>query len=186
MLVGFLRRAASTPPRRPARPQRGGQDGRKRGLYVLATGPSVDHDRLMPPSATGDDHRSTEASPTHDATLAGLSKPPTPTSMRDLAFVRIVLGAFAWLAPRAMNRIFGVPRADDSPALIYMNRVFGVRAVSLGVGYLVSSGEARQVWHRLWLLCDGADTVMGAAMVARGELRGLTAAQSLAVTAGAA
>jgi hypothetical protein len=46
-----------------------------------------------------------------------------------------VLGAFAWLAPRTMNRIFGVPRSDDSSALIYMNRVFGVRAVSLGIGY---------------------------------------------------
>jgi hypothetical protein len=34
-------------------------------------------------------------------------------------------------------------------------------------------------------LCDVADTAMGAAMVARGELRGLTAAQAPAVTGGA-
>ena len=105
--------------------------------------------------------------------------------MRGLAFFRIVLGAFAWLAPSLMNRTFGVPRADESPALLYMNRVFGVRAISLGVGYLASTGEARELWHRLWLLCDTADTVMGAAMIARGELRGITAAQALAITAGA-
>jgi hypothetical protein len=107
------------------------------------------------------------------------------TSMRGLAWFRIGVGAFAYLAPRAMNRIFGVPRADDSPALIYMNRVFGVRAVSLGVGYLASRGEARQLWHRLWLLCDAADTVMGAAMTAGGELRPVTAVQALAITGGA-
>jgi hypothetical protein len=106
--------------------------------------------------------------------------------MRALAFFRIALGAFAWLAPRTMNRIFGVPRRDDSAALVYMNRVFGVRAISLGVGYLASNGEARRLWHRLWLLCDTADTAMGAAMTARGELTPFTAVQALAITGGAA
>jgi hypothetical protein len=115
--------------------------------------------------------------------MASVDEPPP--SMRALALFRIFLGAFAWLAPRATNRIFGVPRADESAALVYMNRVFGVRAVSLGVGYLASSGEARELWHRLWLLCDAADTAMGMAMVARGELRGTTAAQALAITGGA-
>jgi hypothetical protein len=105
--------------------------------------------------------------------------------MKGLAFLRISLGAFAWLAPRTMNRVFGVPRADDSPALVYMNRVFGVRAISLGIGYLTSSGEARALWHRLWLLCDSADTVMGAAMTVRGELAPVTAVQALALTGGA-
>lgn len=108
-----------------------------------------------------------------------------PAAMRGLALFRIGLGAFAWLAPRAMNRLFGVPRSDDSPAFVYMNRVFGVRAVTLGIGYLASSGEARKLWHRLWLLCDAADTTMGTAMVARRELTGLTAAQALAITGGA-
>ncbi len=109
----------------------------------------------------------------------------SPAAMRSLAAFRIGVGAFAWLAPRTMNRAFGVPRQDDSPALQYMNRVFGIRAVSLGIGYLTSSGDARKLWHRLWLLCDAADTVMGAAMVARGELRGSTAVEALALTGGA-
>jgi hypothetical protein len=109
----------------------------------------------------------------------------TASAMKGLAMFRIALGAFAWFAPRAMNRLFGIPRADETSALIYMNRVFGVRAVTLGVGYLASSGEARSLWHRLWLLCDGADTVMGARMVVAGELSGLSAVQALAITGGA-
>lgn len=105
--------------------------------------------------------------------------------MTGLAIFRIALGAFAWLAPRRMNRLFAVPRADDSTALDYMNRVFGVRAIALGVGYLASGDESRHLWRRLWLLCDSADTVMGAAMIARGGLRPLTAVQALAITGGA-
>jgi hypothetical protein len=105
--------------------------------------------------------------------------------MRALALFRIVLGAFAWLAPHRMNRLFGVPAEDESTALIYMNRVFGVRAIALGVGYLASEGEARALWHRLWLLCDGGDTLMGVGMVASGKLRGLIAAQALAITGAA-
>ena len=102
-----------------------------------------------------------------------------------LAIFRIALGAFAWIAPGTMNRIFGVPRADDSPALIYMNRVFGVRAIALGVGYLLADEEGRRLWHRLWLLCDSADTAMGIGMVARGRFSALTAVQALPITAGA-
>ncbi|HMJ34307.1 MAG TPA: hypothetical protein VK501_10335 [Baekduia sp.] len=102
--------------------------------------------------------------------------------MRGLAGFRIVLGAFAWCAPRAMNRVFGVSRGGDSPELVYMNRVFGVRAISLGTGYLLSRGEPRRLWHRLWLLCDAADTTMGAAMVARRRLPPVMAAQALAIT----
>jgi hypothetical protein len=106
--------------------------------------------------------------------------------MLGLALFRIGLGTFAWFAPRTMNRVFGVPRADDSAALDYMNRVFGVRAIALGIGYLASSGGARNLWHRLWLLCDIADTVMGTRMTNRGQLKPLTAAQALMITGGAA
>lgn len=106
-------------------------------------------------------------------------------AMRGLAMFRIVLGTFAWVAPGLMNRAFGVPSREDSAALQYMNRVFGVRAVALGTGYLSSRGEARRLWHRLWLLCDAADTAMGAGMVARGRLRRVTGVQALAITAGA-
>lgn len=63
-----------------------------------------------------------------------------------------------------------------------MNRVFGVRAVTLGVGYLASSEEARPLWHRLWLLCDAADTAMGVAMLRRGRLEGRSGGAGIATT----
>jgi hypothetical protein len=105
--------------------------------------------------------------------------------MTGLAAFRIALGTTAWVAPRHLARVFGVAPDRITPELEYMNRVFGVRAVALGVGYLASSGEARRLWHRLWLLCDAADTAMGALMVSRGELGGLSGAAGLATTGGA-
>jgi hypothetical protein len=89
--------------------------------------------------------------------------------MAGLAAFRIALGSSSWIAPRGVAQTFGVPAERITPELEYMTRVFGVRAVSLGVGYLASSGDARRLWHRLWLLCDAADTVMGAAMIATGR-----------------
>jgi hypothetical protein len=64
-----------------------------------------------------------------------------------------------------------------------MTRVFGVRAVALGAGYLASSGESRRLFYRLWLLCDAADTAMGAGMTARGRLGSKVGAFALATTA---
>jgi hypothetical protein len=107
---------------------------------------------------------------------------PRPAAMTGLALFRIALGTAAWVAPRRLSRSFGVPEERITPELDYMNRVFGVRAVTLGVGYLAASPEARPLWHRLWLLCDTADTVMGAGMVHRGSLRGKSAAGGLATT----
>jgi hypothetical protein len=104
------------------------------------------------------------------------------SAMTALAGFRILLGTAAWVAPRRLSRAFGVPEQRITPELDYMNRVFGVRAVTLGVGYLASSPESRPLWHRLWLLCDAADTAMGAAMIRRGRLEGRSAAAGLATT----
>jgi hypothetical protein len=114
-----------------------------------------------------------------------MSATTTDRAMTGLAFVRIGNGLLAWFAPRSMNRVFGVPREDESPTLIYMNRIFGVRAIALGVGYLASRGDARNLWHRLWLLCDAADTVMGAGMASRGDVPPAAAAKALLLTGGA-
>jgi hypothetical protein len=105
--------------------------------------------------------------------------------MAGLALFRIALGSASWIAPGPISRLFGVPAERVTPELEYMNRVFGVRAVTLGVGYLASSGSARVIWHRLWLLCDTADTVMGARMVKRGELSASSGAAALVTTGGA-
>ena len=103
-------------------------------------------------------------------------------AMNGLAWFRIVLGVASWVAPRKVASVYGAGEAMG-PELEYMTRVFAVRAVALGSGYLASSGEARGLWHRLWLLCDSADTVMGAGMVAQGRLTGPIAFGALATTA---
>jgi len=55
--------------------------------------------------------------------------------------------------------------------------------VALGIGYLASSDGARDLWHRLWLLCDAADTAMGVGMIARGRLGPKLGASAVATTA---
>ena len=108
---------------------------------------------------------------------------PFGAAMAGLAAFRIALGAASWIAPRPLTRAYGVPEDRMTPELEYMTRVFGVRAIALGVGYLASSGEARRLWHRLWLLCDAADTVMGAGMLASGRLSPERGVAALATTA---
>jgi hypothetical protein len=103
--------------------------------------------------------------------------------MTGLAAFRIALGAASWIAPNAVSRVFGVLDERATPELEYMTRVFGVRAVALGAGYLASSKEGRRLWHRLWLLCDAADTVMGARMIASGRLTPKLGVSALATTA---
>lgn len=115
-----------------------------------------------------------------------MRRPAAEYAMTGLAVVRIVNGVVAWCAPRAMNRSFGVTEEEQSPPLDYMDGVFGVRAIALGVGYLASRGEARRLWHRLWLMCDVADTVLGAGMVARNKVPLATATKALMLTGGAA
>lgn len=105
--------------------------------------------------------------------------------MRGLALFRIGLGGTSWLAPYSTARLFGTPEERNTSELAYMTRVFGARAIALGTGYLASNEEQRPLWHRLWLLCDAADTVMGIAMVARGRV-GLRQGAPLVAVTGAA
>jgi hypothetical protein len=108
---------------------------------------------------------------------------PLAAAMKGLAAFRIALGAASWIAPRPLTRAYGVPEDRITPELEYMTRVFGVRAIALGVGYLASSGDARRLWHRLWLLCDAADTAMGIGMLSSGRLDPKRGAAALATTA---
>jgi hypothetical protein len=62
-----------------------------------------------------------------------------------------------------------------SPELAYMARVFGIRAIALGAGYLVSEGEARRLWQRLAFACDISDTIAGAGHLRRGDMPPSTA-----------
>jgi hypothetical protein len=115
--------------------------------------------------------------------MASRAKGLLGAAMAGLAAFRIGLGAASWIAPRPLSRLYGVPDDRMTPELEYMTRIFGVRAVALGIGYLASSGEARLLWQRLWLLCDSADTVMGLDMLARGRLGPKLATSALSTTA---
>jgi hypothetical protein len=86
-----------------------------------------------------------------------------------MALGRLALGALSLASPRAGARLFGMERSL-SPELTYMARVFGIRAIALGAGYLASEGEARRLWQRLAFARDISDTVAGAGHLRRGDL----------------
>ncbi|QKG24058.1 hypothetical protein [Actinomadura verrucosospora] len=100
-------------------------------------------------------------------------------ALRGLAAGRIVLGAAALVAPNAMAKASGV---RPTPELGYMTRIFGARAIALGLGYLTASGRDRSRWQRLALLVDVIDTAHGAARLARGDLPRPTALGYTALT----
>ena len=107
---------------------------------------------------------------------------PLSAAMNGLAAFRIVLGAASWIAPGAVAKSYGVGERRRSSELEYMTRVFGARAIALGVGYLAASAEGRRLFTRLWLLVDAADSAMGAAMLARGSLARAQGISALATT----
>ena len=76
--------------------------------------------------------------------------------MVGLAAGRILLGVWALAAPGPMVRGFGL---DPTPATNYLTRIFGARAMALGVGYLSEPAEGRRRWHRIALAVDTSDTL---------------------------
>jgi len=97
------------------------------------------------------------------------AQPPLDRALAGLALGRIALGAPSRLAPRGMARAFGAGRAA-SPELDYMTRVFGIRAVALGLGWLSTDGAARRRWQRLAFMCDVSDTLAGIGHLRRRDL----------------
>ena len=90
-------------------------------------------------------------------------------AVRALAGVRILIGVSSWLTPRVAGRLFGLD-AKTNPQSPYLARLFGARDIALGVGALVSEGDARRQWLVAGLACDGADVAAGVAGGARGYL----------------
>jgi hypothetical protein len=108
---------------------------------------------------------------------------PLERALVGLALGRVALGAPSRLAPRAMARAFGVGRAA-SPELDYMTRVFGIRAIALGLGWLSSDGAARRRWQRLAFMCDVSDTLAGIGHLRRRDLPRASALATTALTGG--
>ena len=98
-----------------------------------------------------------------------------------MALGRLALGGLALASPSTSARMFGMERSL-SPELTYMARVFGIRAIALGAGYLASEGSARRLWQRLAFACDISDTIAGAGHIRRGDLPGPTALGLTAMT----
>ncbi|MFD0899778.1 hypothetical protein [Actinomadura sediminis] len=94
---------------------------------------------------------------------------------------RVVWGALALAAPGLNLKLAGIGDRD-TPELRYLIRVFGSRALALGLGYLLSDAEARRRWRRLCLVVDVCDTAAGAVHVVRGDVPRATAAGLAAIT----
>jgi hypothetical protein len=95
------------------------------------------------------------------------AEPETDTALVGMAVGRIVLGALALAAPRATARLF---RMAPKPDLTYMTRIYGGRAIALGLGYLTEPPVHRGRWHRLGLFVDTADTLAALAHLRRRDL----------------
>jgi hypothetical protein len=99
-----------------------------------------------------------------------------------MAFGRLGLGIPARLVPRLSSWLSGLG-GSASPGLDYMMRVFGIRAVALGTGYLTTTGEARMHWQRLAFMCDVSDTLAGLGHIRRRDIP-LAAALGLTLLTG--
>ena len=75
------------------------------------------------------------------------------------AIGRIALGAAAFVSPRSQTRMNGVPDSMLSTKTRYLIRVFGARALGLGIGYLGSDEANRLRWQRIGLLVDTLDNL---------------------------
>jgi hypothetical protein len=102
-------------------------------------------------------------------------------ALAGMAIGRLALGAVSLISPAAGARMFGIDR-EPTPELEYMARVFGIRAIALGSGYLATEGEPRRLWQRLAFACDVSDTVAGLGHLRRGDMPRPTAAALVALT----
>lgn len=96
---------------------------------------------------------------------------PTGTGRVDplelLAAGRIALAVASLTVPRQFAKALGV---TPSPELTYMTRIYGGRALAMGVGYLTGGTAERRKWRQLSLFVDSSDTVAGAVRIARRDL----------------
>ncbi|OBB01599.1 hypothetical protein A5662_01050 [Mycobacteriaceae bacterium 1482268.1] len=98
-----------------------------------------------------------------------------------LAAMRIAAGVLAWLNPRLIARLFGMP--DSGRPSHYAWRLFAVRDAVLGVATLGSSGGQRRAFATAGLACDVADGAAGAISVYRNDFTRSTAGAPVLVPA---
>ncbi|MEA2440151.1 MAG: hypothetical protein QOH76_1575 [Thermoleophilaceae bacterium] len=103
------------------------------------------------------------------------------SAIKQISAVRAVVGAGAWIAPRASGKLFGLDTGAN-PQAPYLGRLFGARDVALAYGTLSSQGEGQDRWLVAGLGCDLADAAAGLAAWRAGYLSTLS---SVLVTAAA-
>ncbi|WP_236567303.1 hypothetical protein [Nocardia sp. CY41] len=107
------------------------------------------------------------------------TRSPLAGALRGLALGRVALGSAAVLAPRTLSKRLGV---RPTPELEYMTRIFGARAIALGLGYLTAPAEELPRWQRLALLVDILDTAHGGVRILRSDVPRPTAVALVALT----
>ncbi|WP_236565289.1 MULTISPECIES: hypothetical protein [Nocardia] len=109
------------------------------------------------------------------------TRSPLAGALRGLALGRVVLGAAALVGPARLAEALGV---RPTPELDYMSRIFGARAIALGLGYLTAPPEELPRWQRLALMVDFLDTAHGGIRLLRSDVPRPTAAALVALTGG--
>lgn len=103
----------------------------------------------------------------------------TNDSLRLLAAGRLGLAVAALAAPQRFAQLVGV---TPSPELTYLTRIYGARALAMGLAYLTSEPPERHRWHRLGLAIDITDTTTGLMHLLRRDVSRRAAAGMVALT----
>lgn len=94
---------------------------------------------------------------------------PSSKAGKLLVAVRFALGPVAWGAPGLGLRLLGLS-AQRNPHASYVTRLFGARDMALGLGVLLTHGDARRLWWRIGIGCDLLDAAAGVLSARKNEL----------------
>ncbi|WP_169816305.1 nitroreductase/quinone reductase family protein [Nocardia miyunensis] len=96
-----------------------------------------------------------------------------------MAIGRMALAVMSLAAP---HRFAGLVGVAGPPELTYMTRIYGARAMVMGLGYLTGDARERHRWKRFALAVDIADTLTGIAHLLRNDVPPRAAAAMVALT----
>ncbi|MFD9549284.1 nuclear transport factor 2 family protein [Nocardia salmonicida] len=101
------------------------------------------------------------------------------TTLNLMAVGRLALAITSLTAPRRFGSFVGV---QPSAELTYMTRIYGARALAMGLGYLTAGPRERARWKRFGLAVDISDTVAGLTHLIRRDVPSRSALTMVALT----
>lgn len=113
------------------------------------------------------------------ATPPSLSAPRGLGAPGVLAAGRVALAVAALTGPATFARTVGIA---PTPELTYLTRVYGARALAMGLAFLTGGPGERARWQRLGLAIDLADTAAGLAHLIRRDVPPRAALAMVALT----